>query len=524
MAETNHILKAKLLNYRRFNSFEISFTEQTTMLIGDNESGKSTILEAIDLAISGSRSRVETIGLEHLLNRSVINDFLKSTKNICDLPEMFVELYLIEQNDPDINGRNNSDNRETDGIKLICQPMVTDYSKEIKDVLASSDDNFPYEYYEIKFKTFADVAFTGYRRFLKHMLLDGAQINNEYAMRAYTREMYRSNAEEKERSKHRNDYRTHKREFANNSLSNLNARVSDYEFSVATDSKSNLEADLTIREQGVPLSSKGKGRQCVLKTEFALQKGSASRPLDILLLEEPENHLSHTNMQKLVSSIANSHGKQLIVTTHSSLISSRLDLRKAVFLSQHSDKPAPLTQLDDSTAKFFVKAPHNNVLELILSSKVLLVEGDAEYILMEKFFQDETGVKPEEANVHILSVGGTSFKRYLEVANLLGIRTGVIRDNDGNYQEKCVDRYKDYISETAKIFYETDNDLNTFEVCIYDSNKAECDKILTSKRQKLSPSEYMIKNKTDTALKLLEKSSTLRAPGYITEAIRWINK
>lgn len=42
------ITKIKLYNFRRFREFVIEPNTKNNILIGDNESGKSTILEAID--------------------------------------------------------------------------------------------------------------------------------------------------------------------------------------------------------------------------------------------------------------------------------------------------------------------------------------------------------------------------------------------------------------------------------------------------------------------------------------------
>ena len=57
-------------------------------------------------------------------------------------------------------------------------------------------------------------------------------------------------------------------------------------------------------------------------------------------------------------------------------------------------------------------------LEFILSSKVILVEGDAEYILIDAIYSNVTGSSLEADDVHVISVGGTSFKRYLDLAML----------------------------------------------------------------------------------------------------------
>ena len=75
----------------------------------------------------------------------------------------------------------------------------------------------------------------------------------------------------------------------------------DYNFAIRTNSRSNLETDLTIVENDIDIENKGKGRQCFIKTQFALQK--SKNPIEVVLLEEPENHLSHINLVKLISYI-----------------------------------------------------------------------------------------------------------------------------------------------------------------------------------------------------------------------------
>ncbi|MDA0424627.1 AAA family ATPase [Stutzerimonas frequens] len=240
-----------------------------------------------------------------------------------------------------------------------------------------------------------------------------------------------------------------------------------------------------------------------------------------LLLEEPENHLSHTNMKRLVERLAGTTGTQLFIATHSSHICARLDLRHALLLgSGHAGR---LKDLSEPTANFFMKAPDNNVLELALSKRVILVEGDAEFILMEHFYKQQAGNPPQTDDVHIISIGGTSFKRYLELGKLLNIRIAAIRDNDGDYQQNCVTNYEGYLYESAKIFADPDPDRSTFEIGLYNDNQKTCDDLFAAGRKKLTVQEYMLKNKADAAFELLtKKSDELIAPKYIQEAIEWI--
>jgi predicted ATP-dependent endonuclease of OLD family len=518
-----YIKKIKLFNFKRFVSFSLEFDEKLNILVGDNESGKSSIIEAINLVLSGSRSKIESTGLENLFNTTVIQNFLISEKKYNDLPTLFVELYFNEQHNFELNGDNNSDQVNCDGLKLELVPN-DELSNEINEILEQPEPVFPFEFYSIKFNTFQGDAYSGYKKYLKHILVDNSQISSEYAIKEFVKDMYNNFASPVEKNKNQNEYRKHKENFKNKILTNLNDKIDDYEFSIKNNSKANLESDLTLSENNINIENKGKGLQCFIKTDFALYRRASN--LDIILLEEPENHLSHINMKKLIRKISGASEKQIFITTHSNLISTRLDLRKSILLNNNCLDSILLKGIDAQTAKFFIKAPDNNLLEFVMSKKVILVEGDAEFILLETFFNKITGLSPEEADVHILSVDGTSFKRYLEVAKALKIKTAVIRDNDGNYENNCVLNFIDYSSyDFIKVFYDKDNSNRTFEICIYETNKSICDELFLAGRRTLSVLDYMIQEKTEVAFQMLEKkSSELVVPDYIKQAILWIKE
>lgn len=514
------IKKIKLMNFRRFEKLEVEFNENLNLLIGDNESGKSTILSAIDLVLSGSRSRVENFGLDNLFNLQIVHEFLASDKKYASLPKLHLEVYLNEQGNPDLNGRINSDEQICDGLQLKCEP-TDDLSEEIKEILNQEEPNFPFEFYSISFKTFSGETYSGYKKYLRHIAIDNTQISNEYATREYVKALYNSNVSNAEKSKHQNEYRKHKESFKENILMELNLRLEEYSFAIKTSSKSNLETDLTISEGDIKIENRGKGKQCFIKTDFAL--GKMKSEIDIVLLEEPENHLSHVNMKKLIRKITESENKQIFIATHNDLISTRLDLRKSILLNSNSPKPVLFSNLSESTSKYFMKSSDNNLLEFILSDKVILVEGDSEYVLMDTFFQNHTGTKLEDSGIHVISVGGTSFKRYLDVAKLLCIRTAVIRDNDRNYEANCVENYSQYTSDNIKVFADSENTRYTFEVVLFQDNQAICEELFAEGRRTLTVQDHMLSNKADTAFELLDKrGATIKTPNFIVNAIEWI--
>lgn len=517
------INKMKLINFKRFRNCQIDFNANLNIIVGDNESGKSSILQAIDIVISGSKTKIDNMGLEYLFNIQVIEDFMNGEKKYEDLPVLVVELYLNEQNNYRLNGRNNSDNAVCDGLTLMCKPN-DEYSAEIEEILQQENICFPYEYYSVVFKTFSGEGYTGYRRFLKKVVLDSTSMSNEYAAREYIKDVYSKNVTLQQKAKYANEYRKYKTNFVTSVLNAVNDELEEYQFDVKTDTKSNLDNDLSIKEGDVPISNMGQGKQCFIKTKFALVNGNPQNDIDTLLLEEPENHLSHVNMHKLIQEICNAHSKQMFITTHNSMIASRLDMRKIIMLSGAVETTSNLRCIPEDTAKFFMKAPNNNILTYILSKKVILVEGDAEYILMEVFFKKVTGEELCNKDVHIISVGGTSFKRYLDLGKELETKTAVIRDNDHDYHHNCIELYSDYTNENVKIFGDTDNENYTFEINLYKTNEDLCEELFAPSRRTLSVLDYMLKNKADVAYELLDKKSeNLVVPNYIKEAIEWIS-
>jgi putative ATP-dependent endonuclease of OLD family len=518
------IKRLVLNNFKRFRTLDLEFDPELNILVGGNEAGKSSVLQALDIVLSASRSKVEALGLEALFNAECIAEFLKSReRRVEDLPELKVEAFLEGfDGQHELDGRNNSKGADCFGIKLVCEP-IDEFTKQIQAILSEKHDSFPFEYYAVRFQTFTDKSIAPNDKPLKHLLIDSSQINNEYATREYTRYMYVANSTVADRNLHNLEYRKVKSKFREDVFKKMNEALETYKFDVRTSPKASVETDIIITERDIPIDSKGRGRQCFIKTEFALR--NREEALHVLLLEEPENHLSHVHMHKLINRIRTSKKKQLFIATHSSFVATRLDLRKVLILSEEKpSEPASLKDLSQETAEFFMKAPDNNILELALCKRTILVEGDAEFILMDALYKNSAKAASTDADgVHVISVDGTSFKRYFELADLLGIKVAAIRDNDGDYQANCVANYADFASTSIRVFADPDPARRTFEVCMYEDNKDICDGQFLAARKTLTVQDYMLKNKADAAFQLLAKKGLeLVAPKYIQDAVAWI--
>ena len=517
------ISKIKLINFKRFRNYVIEPNNRINILVGDNEVGKSSVLEAIDLVASGNVRRVEAMGLDCLINIDAIKLFNEGTRSFDNLPILRIELYLSGDFDHTMNGKNNTDGVTCDGIRLVCAPNP-DYRTEITEVLSAYPDYFPYDYYSVRFSTFADEGYTGYKRKIRCALIDSSNMNSEHATTDFVRRMYMQYTESdvKERALHKSQYRLMRNSFRSESLKALNERVpadKNYNFGLKGGNSMDLEGDLMIFENEVGIDNKGTGRQIFVKTDFALERSGEN--VDVVLIEEPENHLSHVNLRKLVQRVADTRSGQLFITTHNSLISTRLELKNLLIMHENGEsKPIMLRDLSDETAKYFMKAPPASIVEFSLSRKTILVEGPSEYMLLEKFYESTAGHLPEEDDVHIIDVRGLSFKRYLEIAKQTGSKVAVITDNDEDYQKHCIDKYADFSSDSnIQIFFHDNNGQRTFEIVLYANNTTLCDGLFGGDAQ-----DYMLKNKTEAAFSLLSQDQTVIVPDYIKRAINWIRE
>jgi putative ATP-dependent endonuclease of OLD family len=514
------IEKIKLINFKRFENYTICPNERINILVGDNEVGKSSILEAIDLVALGSVRKVENIGLDKLMNINAIRKFAKTGK-FEDLPKLKIELYLKGTFDHTMNGKNNSLGIKADGIRLTCAPNE-DYITEINNFLSKENSIFPYEYYKIRFSTFADESYSSYKKKLRTVLIDSTNMDSDYATNDFIKRMYNQYTEDFiwERLEHKSQYRQMKSKFCEDYFSKLNNRVpadKNYLFGLQSSFSNVFSQDLMIYENEIAINNKGTGKQVLIKTDFALER--AGENVDVVLIEEPENHLSHGNLKKLIANIAGQQNGQIFITTHNSLISTGLDLYNLIILSIGENKePLYLKDLNKDTANYFLKAPPASILEFVLSSKTILVEGPSEYILLDKFYYNIIGRSLHDDGVNVLAIRGLSFKRYLDISKITNSKVAIITDNDGNFQMNCRQKYQNYHCENIGIYFDIDNTRPTFEYFLYEKNKLICDDLFGE-----DALEYMLNHKTDSALKL-SLEDKLETPEYIKKAIKWINE
>ncbi|MDD5190375.1 MAG: AAA family ATPase [Dehalococcoidales bacterium] len=539
-----YIKKIIIENFKCFEGkFSLDFNKCLNILVGDNEAGKSTILEAIHLALSGwiYGRYIGSELTQALFNNKVIKQYLDSigTKNQLQPPRILIELFFDIKDIPisaTFEGMWNSLKEKACGIQF--QIFFNEKYKNEYNLLVSGNEklnSLPIEYYEFSWSSFAgDDRLTPKSIPIKSALIDSSSNRNQNGSDIYISRIIRDLLSEEHIVKVSQAHRKLKDNFAkDDAIKAINAeleqkQISDkrVELSIDVSTKTAWENTLTTYLDGIPFSYAGRGEQSMVKTKLALSH-QKSKEANILLLEEPENHLSHAKLNKFVNDIkADNSEKQIIISTHSSFVANKLGLSSLILLNvdkvSFTRGVVRIKDLTEDTKKYFEKLSGYDTLRLVLCKKAILVEGPSDELVVQKAYHVKKGKLPIEDEVEVISVG-ISFKRFLEIAKIIKKPVAVVTDNDGNYEVNIKKKYEQYANTTTiKICADKRDDLNTLEPQIIDVNKDQI-KILTNilgvTLNATELCDYMQKHKTDWALKIFDTSEGIKFPQYILDAI-----
>ena len=540
-----NIEKVNIENYKCFyGKFSVEFKPGVNILVGDNEAGKSTILEAINLALSGilGGRYLKNELSQYLFNNRVVNEYLDGIRkgNNPILPQVVIEVFFNDKDFPLFEGNGNSERVKKCGIVFRIE-FDPDYQSAYEALVADSKNitTIPIEYYRVAWRSCAREAITANNIPVKSALIDSSSNKYQNGSDIYISRIIRDDLQDNERVQLSQAYRKMKEAFmADVSIQTINARIKttskitekDLSISVDLSTQNSWETTLMTYLDEIPFHQIGKGEQCIIKTNLALGHKKTQKA-SLVLMEEPENHLSHTKLNELIRSISDGCAdKQVIVSTHSSFVANKLGLENLLLL--HKEKVSRLSALTEDTFTFFKKLPGYQTLRLLLCRKAVLVEGDSDELIFQKAYMEKhNGHLPIEDRIDVISVKLT-FKRFLEIAVKIGQPVAVVTDNDGDFVNKVTKKYEDYAnSDCVRIFADDRNELNTLEPQFVDANASILSSICTilgidsarySTKEKIR--DYLGDNKTTWALKVFESSQTVQYPKYIQQAVAWCDE
>lgn len=446
-----YISHLSIHNFKRFRHLELDLNPRLNIIVGDNNSGKTTVLEAIHLALTGNfhgRPLADCL-TPYLFTKEVAEEFLAGVRNggHPSPPEIRICVTICSPR----------------GLKIeiICEIVPAEaYLPLLYE--SSSDpacDELPTRFYTSRrYDSFGGcvVPLTSYLidgdtseiSFLHGLVGNSVSIDDHLRLRRLNASL---------RSIVSSD----------DAVAELNALLSDSYTDTPTGSRLSISAAsadpsqwsrlLSVHADGMPITSGGGGTRKSVATRLAAVCAAEKPESSVVMIEEPEDHLSFSSMQRHIAFLEKSvAGSQLILTTLSSYVANKLGLDALTLLS--ADAHITLRDIDAETSGFFRRLAGYDTLRLILSKGCILVEGDSDELIVQKAYLQRYGRLPSDDGIDVVCVRGLAFRRYLELALPLRLHVSVVADSDGA-PDKVLGRYESYVRQSEgriKVFTPTD--------------------------------------------------------------------
>jgi putative ATP-dependent endonuclease of OLD family len=218
--------------------------------------------------------------------------------------------------------------------------------------------------------------------------------------------------------------------------------------------------------------------------------------LKLGLIEELEAHLHPQVQMKVIEKLQDNDDIQLILTTHSPNLASKIKLNNLIICTNDNVFPmgSDYTELDEKDYIFLEKFLDVTKSNLFFAKGVILVEGWSEEILIPTLAK-EIGYDLTENEVSVINVGNVGFDHYYKIflrkdnPDAMNVRVSVVNDVD-------VTAYK-----------KNNNEKKAEEIY-----QKECEEEITKKRNKI---KYFGKSS-------LEKTQTIVKPFISSEwTLEW---
>ena len=443
------ISELKIYNFRRFKSVDgapglkITFHKGLNALIGENDSGKTAVIDALKLVLL-TQSNEYIRPTDEDFYKSNNGDVCSEFKIDCMITEFtqneaknFIEYLTYKKNGDkveytlelhyrawkegykifqelrvgDIDDGISIDGKARDLLKAVYLKPLRDAEREMSSGRSSRISQILLNHPVFKDKK-------------EHMLLDIFQEANEKIEDYFT--------EDEEGKRILQTIRDNLESFNDKGqASNAELKTSDIQ----------LKAILESLSLNAPEINPGLGELNLLfiAAELLLLKDDTDGGMKLALIEELEAHLHPQAQLRLISYLQNEYNEndvQIIVSTHSPILASKINLKNLILMKDGFgyDLAEGRTGLQKGDYLFLQRFLDSTKANLFFAKGIIMVEGDAENILIP-VIADILGYPLEKYGISIVNVGSTAFLRYSgimvrEDGNIIGIPVSVITDCD----------------------------------------------------------------------------------------------
>lgn len=443
------VSELKLYNFRQFKAvngvpgLQLTFHEGLNALIGENDSGKTAVIDALKLVLL-TQSNEYIRPTDEDFYRSADGEVCSEFKIDCTISEFtqneaknFSEYLTFSDTD---NGKKYTlelyyrawkeghkifqelrvgnlddgilmDGRARDLLKAVYLRPLRDAEREMSSGRGS----------RISQILLSHPVFKGKK---EHQILDIIKVANEDIEKYFADDA---------------DGKTILQTIRDNlKVFNEMGQASDAEIKT---SDIQLKAILESLSLNAPEINPGLGELNLLfiAAELLLLKDDSDGGMKLALIEELEAHLHPQAQLRLISYLQNEYNEnkvQIIISTHSPILASKINLKNLILMKNGYgyDLAEGKTGLEKGDYLFLQRFLDSTKANLFFAKGVIMVEGDAENILIP-VIADILGYPLEKYGISIVNVGSTAFLRYSKIMvradnSTIGIPVSVVTDCD----------------------------------------------------------------------------------------------
>lgn len=564
-----YIKEVTIKNFRNFKNIKIPLN-RFTILIGENDIGKSNLIKAIRLVLNNNTFEYSsrTLGITDFNNKKMqefkltINEKKEEVKKAIEdndekyinnlIPIIEIELTFVEAKDSYQKALlsdwlDEDKEGECYKVKYVYEPK--DKIKFLKEILEISELGneymIPLDKYEYriisanngkgirfdKFKNF-NISYIGAERdnFSENEKQNSYRlISSLLEKNLETKDRYQANKAYDEffdKLKELKSFRKVFEKFDNSDFDNWRDIIEKLELGPNTPNLKSIFSNINMVYGDEFLYQKGLGKRnllliILLFTNYII----TDRKFNFLVVEGPEAHMCINNLNIAIDFISKSAEKieensfnQILITTHNYNIINKLKFENVVLLKE--TEAINFSEYKEES-KYLAKRPNFDILKILLAKRVILVEGTTEEMLINTYLQKNE----KDLNMAEVIVTGKGFKRFLDIWKLINSNTdkkiGIVRDYDNQLNAK--EEHEEY-DDDKNIFVRTTEKYTLEDDLVNQgNNKEELEKIFKDELGKVEITEYLKSNKAEAMYKIcneiLDNNANIELPKHIKEII-----
>lgn len=195
------------------------------------------------------------------------------------------------------------------------------------------------------------------------------------------------------------------------------------------DRSTNLDLPVTNYGSGI----KSWAVYSTVKSQLQIEQKNISPLFSLILFEEPESHVHPQEQYRLAKELSQ-FPEQTFISTHSAYIVSRFKIEQLYHVVKKDGETRvfiPQKINLDEHEKLFLDDVFIKNGSLLFSEKVVFGEGLTEYLSFPLYFENYYSCKPFEKGVDFIAVGGGgNYKTYIKICYALNIEWFIVSDND----------------------------------------------------------------------------------------------